>query len=37
MTLYKDYIVSEYNLKYSTNIKNRYDNNVKHLIITNYH
>lgn len=35
--LYKDYIVSEYNLKYSTNIKNRYDNNVKHLIITNYH
>ena len=35
--LYKDYIVSEYDLKYSTNIKNRYDNNVKHLIITNYH
>jgi DNA adenine methylase len=34
--LYKDYIVSEYDLKYSTNIKNRYDNNVKHLIITNY-
>jgi DNA adenine methylase len=34
--LYKDYIVSEYDLKYSTNIKNRYDSNVKHLIITNY-
>ena len=34
--LYKDYIVSEYDLKYSTNIKNRYDNNVKHLVITNY-
>lgn len=34
--LYKDYIKSEYDLKYSTNIKNRFDNNVKHLIITNY-
>ena len=34
--LYKDYIKHEYNLKYSTNIKNRYDNSVKHLIITNY-
>lgn len=34
--LYKDYIKSEYDLKYSTNIKNRYDNSVKHLIITNY-
>lgn len=34
--LYKDYIKEEYSLKYSTNIKNRYDNNVKHLIITNY-
>lgn len=34
--LYKDYIISEYDLKYSTNIKNRYDNSVKHLIITNY-
>ena len=34
--LYKDYIKAEYNLKYSTNIKNRYDNNVTHLIITNY-
>ena len=34
--LYKDYIKSSYSLKYSTNIKNRYDNNVEHLIITNY-
>lgn len=34
--LYKDYIKDEYDLKYSTNIKNRYDNSVKHLIITNY-
>jgi DNA adenine methylase len=34
--LYKDYIKDEYDLKYSTNIKNRYDNNVKHLIICNY-
>lgn len=34
--LYKDYIKDEYDLKYSTNIKNRFDNNVKHLIITNY-
>jgi len=35
-SLYKDYIKDEYDLKYATNIKNRYDNNVKHLIITNY-
>jgi DNA adenine methylase len=34
--LYKDFIKDEYDLKYSTNIKNRYDNSVKHLIITNY-
>ncbi len=34
--LYKDYIKDEYDLKYSTNIKNRYNNSVKHLIITNY-
>jgi len=34
--LYKDYIKHEYNLKYSTNIKNRYDNAVTHLIICNY-
>jgi DNA adenine methylase len=34
--LYKDYIKDEYNLKYSTNIKNRFDQEVKHLIITNY-
>ncbi len=34
--LYKDYIKHVYDLKYSTNIKNRYDNSVKHLLITNY-
>jgi DNA adenine methylase len=34
--LYKDFIKYEYNVKYSTNIKNRYDNSTKHLIITNY-
>ena len=34
--LYKDFIKEEYDIKYSTNIKNRYDNSVKHLIITNY-
>jgi len=34
--LYKDYIKLEYDLKYSTNIKNRYDNSVKHILITNY-
>ena len=34
--LYKNYIKDEYDLKYSTNIKNRYDSSVKHLIITNY-
>jgi len=34
--LYSDYIKHEYNLKYSTNIKNRYDNSVTHLIICNY-
>lgn len=35
-TLYKDYIKAEYDVKYSTNIKNRFDGNVKHLVITNY-
>jgi len=34
--LYKDYIKYEYDLKYSTNIKNRYNNVVKHLVICNY-
>lgn len=34
--LYKDYIKGEYSLKYATNIKNRYDQSVIHLIITNY-
>ena len=35
-SLYKDYIKYEYDFKYSTNIKNRYSNDVKHLVITNY-
>jgi len=34
--LYKDYITYEYDFKYATNIKNRYSNEVKHLVITNY-
>jgi DNA adenine methylase len=34
--LYNGYIKHTYDLKYSTNIKNRYDNSVQHLLITNY-
>jgi DNA adenine methylase len=34
--LYKDYIKHTYDLKYATNIKNRYDNSVQHLVICNY-
>ena len=34
--LYKDYIKHEYDLKYATNIKNRYDNTVQHLVVCNY-
>lgn len=34
--LYKDYIKVEYDLKYGTNIKNRFDNTAIHLLITNY-
>ena len=34
--LYKNYIVFEYEKKYSVNIKNRFDTAAKHLIITNY-
>lgn len=34
--LYKQYIVSSYPVKYGVNIKNRFDQNVKHLIICNY-
>lgn len=34
--LYKDYIVFEYDKKYSVNIKNRFDTATKHLIIINY-
>ena len=36
LMLYKDYIKHTYDLKYSTNIKNRYDNSVQHLVICNY-
>lgn len=34
--LYDGYIIGEYDFNYSTNIKNRYSNDVKHLIVTNY-
>ena len=34
--LYKDYIFTKYDKSYSVNIKNRFDTDVKHLIITNY-
>lgn len=34
--LYGENIKEEYNLKYSTNIKNRFNNEVKHIIVTNY-
>jgi len=34
--LYNGYIKEEYDLKYGTNIKSRYDTNAKHLIICNY-
>lgn len=34
--LYKDHIVYEYDKKYAVNIKNRFNTETKHLIITNY-
>jgi DNA adenine methylase len=34
--LYKDYILTEYDKNYSVNIRNRFKNSAKHLIITNY-
>jgi len=34
--LYDGYIKDVYELKYSTNIKNRFSNTVEHLMITNY-
>ena len=34
--LYKDCIVYEYDKKYAVNIKNRFNTETKHLIITNY-
>lgn len=34
--LYSGYIFTEYDKKYSVNIKNRFDTNTKHLVITNY-
>lgn len=35
-SLYNDLIMTDYDVKYSTNIKNRYENSVKHLLVTNY-
>ncbi len=34
--LYKDYVVDEYEKKYSVNIRNRFKNGAKHLVVTNY-
>lgn len=34
--LYNGFIVHKYSLKYATNIKNRYNNEVEHLVICNY-
>lgn len=34
--LYKDYIVAEYDKTYAVNIRNRFKNEVKHLIVKNY-
>lgn len=34
--LYKDYIFEEYDKSYAVNIRNRFKNNAKHLIIKNY-
>lgn len=34
--LYKDHIVYEYDKKYAVNIKNRFNVETKHLVITNY-
>ena len=34
--LYKDYILTEYDKNYAVNIRNRFKNSAKHLIITNY-
>ena len=34
--LYKDYIIYEYDKKYAVNIKNRFNTETKHLVITNY-
>lgn len=36
VSLYKDYIVEEYEYTYNTNIKNRYGRNSEHIIVINY-
>lgn len=36
MELYGDYVVEEYHKSYSVNIRNRFKNEAKHLIIRNY-
>ena len=34
--MYDGYVKKTYDIKYGTNIKNRYDNSTQHMIITNY-
>ncbi len=36
MDLYSSFVVDEYPLKYSVNIRNRFDTEAKHLVILNY-
>jgi len=36
LSLYKEYFVDTYNLKYGVNIKNRFNTSVDHIIIRNY-
>jgi len=36
INLYKNFNISSYDLKYGVNIKNRFNTNVKHLVISNY-
>lgn len=36
MSLYKDYIKESYDKKYAVNIRNRFESEAEHLIITNY-
>jgi site-specific DNA-adenine methylase len=36
LSLYSDMIIDSYKLKYGVNIKNRFSQDVEHLVITNY-